>query len=643
MKISKLSVAALAAAVLVSAPLAQAASLSYTSTGTTPYSTLSISGSGFSPLESVLVMLGLNSTTTAANSSGSFSSVPLTIPNVPSGLYYIIGVGQSSGMPAFSGIWVGSFYPAAAPSAWYILPGSTLTWSGSGFSPNESITITQGTTTIGTFSADGSGMFSGAASSQVPYAFRNSTAVYHLTSSQSGVSTDYTITVANMYPFANPSTWYAVPGTPLTFGGGGFGPNESVSLYLGTSTSAIATFSADALGSFSGMGATSLPFASQTGGGPAQYRLVGNSSGVFATAPVSLAGFYPSLSPSSYWSIPGTQLLLGGTGFAADEHVAITVGTTTATTTAHTDSSGAFSGFLIQLPYSSNTTVPISAVGALSGATANFTMTLGSYYPSVSPSTWYAPAGSDITFEGSGFAGNETITISGAGSGTVTTGPDGTFTGLHMTLPNSSAATYTFTGGTSGASASITVTVAALYPWLVLSSYWGIGGSPLTVSGNGFMSGEQVGFSAGGLSLGTSTADASGGVSLSPGVPFLPPGDITIMGLGGSSGASASVHMTVAPVYTDLQFGAYAGDTSTAIQIIGHGYIPGEPIEVRTDKTGTTVVASFSADGTGSFDNSSFTPTGISEGNLVVTVKGIHSFDEKSITYYVIGGGPSEI
>ena len=518
--------------------------------GNTPFSTIAVSGSGFSPGENVQVMLGLNSATVAADGTGAFVGASLTIPNFSPGLYPVIAVGQTSGTVAFAYLYVQSLYPLASPSSWWLTPGSTLTWSGSGFVPNENISIALGTSTIATFTADAGGAFSGAGSSTVPFSLRNSTATYTLTSAQSHVSIVYHIGVADLYPYVNPSVWYALPGTHLNFSGAGFGGGEGVSIFVGASTTPIAHIATDASGAFSAQGDVTLPFLTPS---PVSYRLVGDQSGAVALAPITLAQFYPTLNPSSYYAAPGSFITLGGSGFAPNEAVDVTIGSTTTAVSA--DAGGAFTGLSVHLPLTPNTMLSVSATGQTSGAHTSFVMAIGSYYS-----------------------------------------------------------------------------------WITVDNYWAQGGTPLTVFGHNFAAGENITITSGAQTLGTATADSTGAFTASVAVPFQPSGPATILATGAQSGATGSATMTVAPVYTDLQMKNYFGAPGDPLEFIGHDYLLNEPIVLTTDRTGSSTVASWSADGTGSFDDSSFhIPGDFAAGNLVLTVMGLHSFDSKSITIYVTG------
>jgi hypothetical protein len=215
----------------------------------------------------------------------------------------------------------------------------------------------------------------------------------------------------------------------------------------------------------------------------------------------------------------------------------------------------------------------------------------------------------------------------------------GAFSLSSIQLPKTGGSvSITATGALSGASASADVITTSVSPWITFSTYWAQGGSALTIYGNNFAAGEQVSVMSGSQALGTTTADQKGDFSLATTVPFAPSGPVSITSTGADSGASASASLTVAPVYTDLELGSYSGAPGSAVEFVGHGYIPNEPIVITTDRTGSTPVATFDADSNGSFDNSSYhVDPSAACGPLNITVTGEHSFDSKSVSYYVTG------
>ena len=521
--------------------------------GTTPYSTITLSGTGFAANENVSLLFGLSTTSAHTSSAGSFTGAALTIPNIPTGLYTIIGIGQTLGDVGSLAYYVAAFNPNISPSTWWTAPGSTVSFSGSGFAPNEQVTSSLGgsASPYATFAADASGAFTDRASFTIPYSLRNASAVFALHGLLSGYTQTINVGVGDLYPYINSSLWYVLPGNTIVFSGGGFGAGEGVSVYYGTSSTVIAHTTANSIGAFAATPPIFVPY----GTGVAPFRVVGDLSGATVAAPITRANFYPTLNPSAYYSAPGGTISLSGSGFAPNEVVDVTMGSATTTTTATTDASGAFSIVALHLPAVGGVQIAINAVGRTSGATSNFLMTMGQYYS-----------------------------------------------------------------------------------WIVVNNWYALGGTPLTITGHNFAAGESIALSSGGLNFGSAIAGSTGDFVANTTVPYAPAGNLTLVATGNLSNASANLTMTVAPVYTDIQLAHYFGAPGTAIEFIGHGYVPNDIVQIRTNRTGTTVVATIHADATGSFDNTSYViPSTWLEGNLLLTITGTRSFDVKTIGYYVTG------
>lgn len=538
----------------VSSPAFAATTPMLTVTGsTTPFSVLSISGSGFQSGEIVHIHLGPAIATTTTNASGSFSAVLLTIPNMAAGLYPLIAIGETSGSVGLFNLYIGAFYATVAPSSWWTAPGSIVTFSGTGFAPHEQIAITQSgsSTPFASFTTSADGSFAAQGSFVVPYSLRNGNASLTVQGLSSAFTQVLVIGVGDLYPYALPSSWYILPGNTVTFSGGGFGANEGVSIYQGASSTPIAHASADGNGSFSPTAAVMVPY----GPGAVHFRAVGDVSGVVANVPITRANFYPTLTPSVYYSAPSGTLSLTGSGFAPQEAVKVTTGIGTTTVTATADATGNFAIPSFTLPSVGGTLLTLSAVGQLSGATSQVTIAMGQYYT-----------------------------------------------------------------------------------WLLVNTWYALAATPLVVTGHNYAPGEHVTLTALGSAFATATADAAGDFTAHTTVPYAPAGTLSITATGELSKAPAALEMTVAPTYTDLQLAHYAGAPGSVLELLGHGYVPNDVIEVTTDRTGSSPVTTIHADSNGSFDDKSFSiPAGWAEGTLTLTVKGTHSFDTKSIIYYVTG------
>lgn len=424
-----------------------------------------------------------------------------------------------------------------------------------------------------------------------------------------------------------------IPGAAVVVSGSGFGADETVRLNFGTQSLDV---TADESGNFSGasMNMPSVPQGLQFVSG------FGTGTGRWTLAYVWVAGFMPLVAPSSWFLPPGTALTFTGSGFGIEEEVQASYGGNPLGTFT-TDAIGTFSGLALPLPLPlHNTTATIFFEGQNSHATTSVTVTIGQFNPVITPSAWYTAPGSTISLTGIGFAGGEeVVVVSNATTATTTANASGSFSLPSITLPggNGGSASITATGAGSGASATASISLSSLFPWLTFSSYWAQGGSPLTIFGKGFAANESVSlFVQGGGGFATTTTDGTGAFSHVGSVPYGPSGSLTIGGTGVSSGALGMGSLTLAPVYTNPQLGSYAISPGSAVTFIGSGYVTNDLIEIRTDRTGDAVVHSFSADGSGSFSDSGYLiPMDFDYGNLTLTVRGTHSFDEKTITLWV--------
>ncbi|MDQ3014521.1 MAG: CHRD domain-containing protein [bacterium] len=147
---------------------------------------------------------------------------------------------------------------------------------------------------------------------------------------------------------------------------------------------------------------------------------------------------------------------------------------------------------------------------------------LGHNYVFVKPDAYHKMQGGNVSFRGSHFYPHETVTIKNGGTslGTATADASGSFnTNAHSIPYTSGMQRYTFTGSMSQIEFPVEIWVDGANPWLGLSSYYAGDTSPLTISGNGFGSGEQVKVWFNGLDVGTVTANTNGEFSLNTMVP----------------------------------------------------------------------------------------------------------------------------
>jgi len=122
------------------------------------------------------------------------------------------------------------YYPTAAPSAWYLLPNQFVTFSGKGFAPFETVTISgpQGSVNI---KANQNGAFTGGVRYLAPYSAANTKPSFTVAGSISQSPVSLTLSVGTFYPVLNPAAYYVYPGSTMTATAKNFAPTEPVWLY----------------------------------------------------------------------------------------------------------------------------------------------------------------------------------------------------------------------------------------------------------------------------------------------------------------------------------------------------------------------------------------------------------------------------
>jgi hypothetical protein len=243
-----------------------------------PQSTLGVNGWGFGAHEGIDLSLGSTTAHATTDSGGAFSGVNLLVPQLPAGSYAVHAHGASSGSNAEAGFYVSGFYPKAAPSAWYLLPGQTLSVSGSNFAPGERITISGDITASAT--ADASGSFSGAGSLTVPYSWQNGSHSFTVAGDRSAYAIPITVKVGSFYPDMSPSSYYVARSQAMSVHVTGFAPGEQVTMTVGGASADTRT--AD------GSGAADFSITAPSSGSSFLLTAQGVSSGTSVTRTVTL-------------------------------------------------------------------------------------------------------------------------------------------------------------------------------------------------------------------------------------------------------------------------------------------------------------------------------------------------------------------
>jgi hypothetical protein len=239
-----------------------------------PGASLSLSGTGFGPNETVTIKWNCASSTCSSttvlgtvttDANGDFFNLSVQVPaNVPSGSYPIGALGGTSGNFASLAF---TIQPGLSLSASSAPQGATIQVSGSGYGPNETVTIKwncaasscTSTVVLGTVTTDANGSFS-KLSIQIP-----TTALYgsYPIGGLGGTSAGFASVTFSIQPKLTLTTPPRPNGPrgdlPAKISGSGFGANETVTILWNcgssacTSTTVLGTVTTDANGDFSNL------------------------------------------------------------------------------------------------------------------------------------------------------------------------------------------------------------------------------------------------------------------------------------------------------------------------------------------------------------------------------------------------------
>lgn len=266
-----------------------------------PSEKLGFVAGGFEPDADVKVYLGPSSgqpiATVRADRAGNTAWSEVSTPITKPGEYELTFVGQGETDRFVQRITVSPLTPELELSPWSGPPGSKLELNGRGFLAGEKVQVFLGRSTqaASTFETDQYGNYWGIGPLVVPTDAGDGKLDVRLVGEKSGAEIVQGFAVVGVKPWAELSAYSGMPGTQISFSGGGFASLEDVTVHLGNANGQIVgTAQTDEAGNvlMSSSTAVQLPDAGTTEPTDVTFTLVGEksrgeASAVFTVIPLT--------------------------------------------------------------------------------------------------------------------------------------------------------------------------------------------------------------------------------------------------------------------------------------------------------------------------------------------------------------------
>ena len=549
---------------------------------------ITVSGGGFAPGENVQIYF-LNSSTpnasTSADSKGNLVPIPVTVPNgQTNSSIKITATGMTSGQSAANFFFVQPFLPTLHLKTSANTPFASASLSGSGFAPNETVQINFAERML-TAQADTKGAFS--LNTQIPNVQAKTYLITGIGQS-SGSEADASLYIGAFYPSVTPSQFYLSPQSTLNFSGGGFAPNEQVSITAKNSTGQLGLITADAKGNFKNAGALKTDFS--VAGQTLNFVFTGLSSNATAATSVQVGTLSPLLNAAPYFINPSYSVSMWGSGFGKNEPVTIfdSANPGTAVAQATTDKFGDFTGVNVKIPYAdAGTTRTFHAVGTLSGADNKVQINVGQLYPQLLPSAYFVKSAQEMKVYGYGFAAGENVdlTVNGKLLMVIKADSKTNITSDPLIVPFTKTLSVVATGELSGATASFNLTPSKFAPFVTADKYYVTPGAPISFSGQDFAPNEAVDVL---ISTDERTqsfeelfTDENGALrDNSQAFPFDTSDQVQFTFHGQTSGAETSLKVSTAKFIPWIAADKYFAEPQAIVQVTGHGFAATEKVLV---------------------------------------------------------------
>lgn len=446
-------------------------------------------------------------------------------------------------------------------------------------------------------------------------------------------------------------------GAPVVVGGGGFAPNQELVVTMqregDTTPLELGAVRADKNGVLSDV---SLPLPEGVAAGT--YRIVATPSlgGPAVEASLSVDSGQTWGRLTSETAKPKGAVGFEGGGFLPGENVSLQLDSlgNAPLATVQASERGDVSGVL-RIPLANEGSHLVLFYGDQSRMPVTTELSVLGFYPWVELDNYSPGPEQAVGFAGMDFAPGEKVyvflnSLEAGPVMAVQVGADGTFKApgaLSLAPGVQGKQKLIFVGSQSQADVQAEFTVQPYPGALELTLYAGPPGSEVAFIGNGFAKGEEVYAYIGpperGQKVSAFTADEKGTFHGAGG--FRVPrdakaGELTLSVAGQVSGVQASVVFSVLPI---SPWAEAKRDQAGRLVVIGHGFAPGEEVEVTLGKDGAKPVAVATVDRSG---NAQFEPQEVpreGEGPILIQLKGRESGGQAKMEHYASpapeGGG----
>ena len=599
-----------------------------------------LSGSGYGPGSTLTItnIDGTNPPTVTADGSGNIpADTTVTIPASQSQAFIRVSDGTNQQDATFTQ----TSPTTTITSSQTGHVGDSVTLSGANFIPHSTVTVSFGSTSVGTVTADLTGAFSGF-TFNVPDATTDSVAGDHHVTGTDGTNTSpsaagntFTIT-----PFISSSSSPLHVGETYTYTGTGFAAGASTVKVDGTLVgSFIAGGTADSNGDLPTT-QFSFPHVVQGSHNVQAFDFASNPSN---TLSATINPFI--IVTSATTGHVGDTFTYIGSGFAAGASTATFDGvgqTLSGGVTA--DASGNLAATSFTVPHDTKGSKNIIATDFGSTASNTVTFTINPVITSVTggslaPTSGYV--GDTLTVAGTGFAaGAATLdfnSVDQTATGSTTVGSNGDLPGTATFLvPAIAKGSYPVGAKDSGSTVADNPVSFAVNPHISSSTVTpGHVGDTYTYTGTGFAAGASTATFGGDSQTlsGGITADASGNLAATSfTVPHKVQGAYDVIASDSGSTASNTLSFTINPfIASSTVSPGHVGDTYT---YTGTGFAAGAST-AKFDGVGQTLSGGVTADGSGDLAATSFTVPHVTQGSKNIVATDFGSTDSNTLTFTV--------